>query len=532
MNLDWSPKLNTKIIILVTLLVVLILLVVGFVAINQIYRNEIEHIEQYTLDLAASIATRPGISRNIGMDEGREFIQSQVEDIRKESKANFIVVMDMEGIRYSHPIEARIGDPFVGGDERRVLAEGERYVSSAEGTLGQSRRAFVPIYREENGEEKQVGAVSVGRLETQTQEEIFESLLSLGAILFLGLVIGTSGAIYLGNNIKASLFGLEPDEIAKKLEERNAILNTLNDGIVAVDKDRTITSCNRAARDILALDNIEDGIRLDRVFDTDVGLSAALEEGNTNFNRERIINNTRLLVSTIPIRIEEEIIGAVACFSKKSKEKKLARKLAGTKKFIEALRSQNHEFNNKLHTIHGLIQLEEYEKVQEFITSASSTCSKITRFLLHNVREDEIAGLLLRKHSKAQELNIIFDINKNSSLSESLNTELKNSLLTIIGNLIENAFDSILKDEGQKGKIYLEIFDQQDEIKLRVKDNGVGISRENQDLIFFRGFSSKEDGEGIGLKLVKENVEIHSGSIEVSSIPEEGAEFIVKLPKK
>ncbi|GAA3321383.1 hypothetical protein GCM10020331_036980 [Ectobacillus funiculus] len=78
--------------------------------------------------------------------KGNGDIQGFTEEIRGLTNVQFIVVMDMNGIRKSHPDPAKIGKRFVGGDEYPAL-KGKEHVSISKGTLGISLRSFIPIFR-------------------------------------------------------------------------------------------------------------------------------------------------------------------------------------------------------------------------------------------------------------------------------------------------------------------------------------------------------------------------------------------------
>lgn len=85
-------------------------------------------------------------------------MQQYVETFMEQADVQFVVVIDMDGIRYAHPEREKVGKAFVGGDETEAL-NGNETVSTSVGTLGRSLRAFTPVYAE-TGE--QVGAVAVG----------------------------------------------------------------------------------------------------------------------------------------------------------------------------------------------------------------------------------------------------------------------------------------------------------------------------------------------------------------------------------
>jgi two-component system sensor histidine kinase FlrB len=66
---------------------------------------------------------------------------------------------------------------------------------------------------------------------------------------------------------------------------------------------------------------------------------------------------------------------------------------------------------------------------------------------------------------------------------------------------------------------------------LRVRDNGPGISRDDQERVFSPFYTSREKGTGLGLAITKKLVEAHGGSIELKSEPGAGADFLLTFPK-
>ena len=68
---------------------------------------------------------------------------------------------------------------------------------------------------------------------------------------------------------------------------------------------------------------------------------------------------------------------------------------------------------------------------------------------------------------------------------------------------------------------------------LTIDDNGIGIPENERTLVlerFQKGHSSSINGSGLGLALVKQQVEIHNGSLEITSNPSSGARFVISLP--
>lgn len=516
--------LNIKIMFLVILILNLVLVLVGVIIINYVNDLQIEEIQHNAMDIAQAVSKNQIIVNDLVLKKESEDIQFLAEEIREKTRANFIVVMGMDGIRYSHPEPEKIGKHFVGGDEIEVLNTGNSYISRAKGTLGTSIRAFTPVYRGE----QQVGAVSVGILLENVEERINSISKFIIIALLSGNILGIVGSILLARHVKKSIFGLEPEEIAKILQEKNVIIDSIKEGIIAIDNQKKITMANKQVKEVL---NYEEELIGKNIMDVieNSRLPKLLETGEPEFLYEQNINDTVILTNRIPIKVNGQVVGAVASFNKKTEVQKLAKELTGVKKFAEALRSQNHEFMNQLHTISGLIQLGEYDSALEIISQFTHEKQKITSFIMDRIRINEIAGLLLGKFDQAKELNINLKIDAESQLTNK-SLHLKERLITIIGNLIENAMDSLDLNKIKDKEIYLGIFEK-DKLEIIVKDNGPGIASEVQNKIFKRGFTTKgKKSHGIGLDLVKRNVEFLNGEIILDSELEKRTEFKIIIP--
>ena len=517
-------SLNLKIMFLVILILNLVLVLVGVIIINYVNELQVEEVQHNAMDIAQAVSKNKIIVDDLALKKESKAIQSLAEDIRKNTRANFIVVMDMGGFRYSHPDPEKIGKHFVGGDEIEVLETGESYTSRARGTLGTSIRAFIPIYKDG----KQVGAVSVGILLENVEERINSISRFIIIALLSGNILGIIGSILLARHVKKSIFGLEPEEIAKILQEKIVIIDSIKEGIIAINNEKKITMANKQVKEVLNYRGELIGKTITDVIENS-RLPKLLETGEPEILYEQNINDTVILTNRIPIIVNGQIVGAVASFNKKTEVQKLAKELTGVKKFAEALRSQNHEFMNQLHTISGLIQLEEYESALEIISQFTHEKQKITSFIMERIRINEIAGLLLGKFDQAKELNINLKIDSESQLTNK-SSHLKERLITIIGNLIENARDSLDLNNIKDKEIYLGIFEK-DKLEIIVRDNGPGIPGELQNKIFKRGFTTKgKDSQGIGLDLVKRNIDFLNGEINLNSQIGKGTEFKVIIP--
>jgi sensor histidine kinase regulating citrate/malate metabolism len=107
-----------------------------------------------------------------------------------------------------------------------------------------------------------------------------------------------------------------------------------------------------------------------------------------------------------------------------------------------------------------------------------------------------------------------------------------NALVVILGNLIDNAVEAVMKAPKDRRTIDFSIFDESDKILVSVKDTGCGIPPESLEAVFDRDFSTKGPGRGLGLSSVKSLVDAYEGEINVTSIPGQGTEFVVILTSR
>ncbi|NYC31977.1 cache domain-containing protein [Clostridium saccharobutylicum] len=165
-------KLREKIISFVIIILIISIGSITILSFKQMKTLLMEQIDRNMLNIANSFASTYEVkeylkgNRNIS----NELLNSEIEEVRLKNNVEFIVIMDMNGTRYSHPVKSNIGEKFEGGDEERVLKNGEQYISTAIGSLGVSVRAFTPIYDENN---KQIGAVAVGMLYNKFDNELY-----------------------------------------------------------------------------------------------------------------------------------------------------------------------------------------------------------------------------------------------------------------------------------------------------------------------------------------------------------------------
>lgn len=236
-----------------------------------------------------------------------------------------------------------------------------------------------------------------------------------------------------------------------------------------------------------------------------------------------------LIVTLSAIIIEIAISGF---FSRKIKKEFLAftEDFEGTKFLVDSMRANNHDFTNKLHVILGLIQIGQYDKAVSYIQNISIIQRETISKVMNSIENPSFAALIVGKIARSSECNVKFILNEGSCLKNEDISIPSEALVTITGNLIDNALDSMNKDTSKNEKeLSLGIYTRPGELLIIVKDTGTGIPDEIKEKIFENGFSTKGEGRGIGLYHVKQLVSSLGGTITVESQVGTGTCFMVNL---
>lgn len=476
------------------------------------------------IGVAQSVSTNPAIIAAFDDEDPSHVIQPITELISKSSGIAYAVVMNRDGIRYSHPDPSLIGK-HVSTDPAEVLS-GKTFIGTQTGTLGQSWRVKVPIF---SATHTVIGAVSVGVLEADLSREYMANGTWLFVTIGIAAIIGVIGAAGVTVVIRRRIFGLEPEQIAGLLEEREAILHGVREGVVAVDDHGRITLINDAAMGLLSLENEPKLVGTLAKATLDDALVRLLGSSDTELSL--VLSGERvLLVRRDVAKIGGREIGSILILRDNTELHALLRDLDGVQGMADGLRAQAHGFANKLHVISGLLELGRVDQAVTFISHERSNKTLAGTTGRTGIRELEVAALLLMKQERAEELGINITIEPGSTLpvlSSSPSAEiLRTDLVTIIGNLIDNAVEA----SSTAGRILVAINGQTsigdssgpDALCISVADSGEGIPLRLRERVFASGYSSKPalpgavfTGRGIGLTLVKRIATRHAGTVEI-----------------
>ena len=521
-------SLQTIMTLLVCGVVALSLLVTDVLISQRIADNTQKNLEAKATNIARIVAHSPLVIEALNGQRDETEIQPFANDIRQITSVEFIVVMDMNGVRKSHPNINKVGQPFVGGDEGAALA-GHEHVSIAKGTLGMSLRAFTPVFTSAG---KQVGVVAVGILLNDVKQAVAQSQLIIYIGIGFGLLVGVIGALFLARKIKKIMFGLEPKEIAKMLEERSAMLESVREGILAIDKDSYITLANAAALRLFNKAGILGDPVGKKVTDCvpNTRMQLVLETGSAELDRELDLFGITLITNVIPLCVNGKSVGAIATFRDKTEIKQMAEELTGVRLYAEALRAQTHEFMNKLHVILGMVHMEYYDQLSTYISRIAHQHQSEVGFISRHIKDPVLAGFILGKMSYAREVGAELVLFEECFLPEPTDPELIHEIVTVFGNLVDNALEAVIACELKRIDVNFSYED--DVLSLVVRDTGPGISDELKNQIFTKGYSTKGPNRGLGLYLVKHSLEKLNGRIEILSEEGQGTQFKVSLPYK
>ncbi|EFI70499.1 two-component sensor histidine kinase [Lysinibacillus fusiformis ZC1] len=520
---------NGKILLVTFLIIALSFLLGGIFLLGNLLSEQEKDFGQRAMLVARTVSNVPELSvhlENANIKESAKNINKIVDGIRVIHKAEYIVVMNMERIKLSHPVSKEIGKRSESQDLNAAFSE-HYYVSKARGESGVMIRAFVPII---NDKREQVGIVVVGYSLPDFMEMLQSYEREIMITIIISLIFSIFGAYTLGRHIKKQMFGLEPHEIAKMYVERTETFNAMHEGIIAVDKEMNITIFNEKAAEILGVTRkIEDCIG-QKIYDVlpDTRLPEIVETATPVYDQELYINHHSILSNRVPIIVNGELVGAVAMFKDLTAVKKLAEEVTGVKAFVQALRVQTHEHKNKIHTIAGLLQLGHTKQALEYVTVTTENEASLTKFLNERFHNENISGLLLSKVSYGKELGIEVEIDRKSHFKRFPPLLDHHDFVVLFGNLIENAFEALNVLSKEEKYVAISVDEHDGVLAIAVTDNGIGMTKEVQERMFENGFSSKaSENRGIGLHLVYEIVRKGNGDIEVTSEFMKGTSFLI-----
>lgn len=461
-------------------------------------------------------------------------LASYAEDERRNRDADAIFLTDPEGVVLSGSAGTTVGkridlEESTVQDRRAwtgdVEIDGDRYIA-----------AHVPVLTDSG---RLIGIVAVTEEYPSLAARARAVLPDLVSFLGLGLILGVAGSWLLSRLIRRRTRGLEPAEIAALADQREALLHSIREGVVAVSRDGTITVISDSARELLGLPAAREGERVDRL-DLDPTVRDALT-GTAEAHDDALVVGGRVLVlNRSRVEYAGRHVGTVTTLRDRTELLALESELTARQGVTDTLRAQTHEFQNQLHTISGLIQLEEYDEVTGFVSGLTRRRAAISDAVTARVADPAVAALAIAKVSLAAERGVDLRLDEGSALPR-LDAELSGDVGTVLGNLVDNAVDATVAAGGDRVDVRLTEDDGPDgrAVVVEVADSGAGVPDDAVEAIFRRGYTTKPAdavdsgaGRGVGLALVRVVSERRGGTVSVHNDQDDGrgAVFTVRLP--
>lgn len=513
------------------ILIVTLALFLGFAGSFINVQFEIERRDQNLQNVAETIAKSPLVveAEYSNMDFYpllKEYLDSLCDTLKD---IDVISVVTKESTRLYHSNEELIGTVYDGTIPDFKEKSRDYYTTTDNGPSGTQRRAYAAIYDEEGN---YAGFVMAITLMKNIKNETIQIILTFILITIIAILIELFVSAELSDKIKKSLLGYEPDVFTSMFRMRDNILESLDEGIVAVDKVGRVQFINKSAVEMLTTDGKEDSFIGKYVSNLSNTIPALNPLCASEISRSVSSAYDNILIDTIPIKENDSVTGTVGILHNRKEYTKLMEDLTGTRYLVDSMRANNHDFTNKLHVILGLIQMEMYDEATSYIQNITMVQRETISKVMNCINEPAIAALLIGKIARASELNVKFVLREGcyySSADISLPSEV---LVTVIGNLIENAFESMndMNYDGQK-ELLFGMYSKPGALLITADDTGSGISDSNIDRIFENGFSTKGSGRGTGLYQVKNLIEAAGGKINVESQEGIGTSFTISFKK-
>ena len=522
-----APSLARQLLVLQALVVAVIVLTATGIAYANALRTAQHDAEVQARSIFAALVHSPLVVDAVTGPRATEVLQPYVEAVRRDLGTSFITVLAPDRTRFTHPDPAQIGEPFI-GTIAPALA-GRTFTETYTGTLGPSVRATGPIVARDGSV---VGIVSAGITLEAIGADLARSLPAILATGLLTLVVGTAGSWLISRRLRRQTHGLGAPVLARMLDYYEAVLHAVREGLLVVDGDRRVQLVNDEARRLLSLDEDPAGLHVDELRLSE-DLTGTLRRQERTVDEVHVSGGRVLVVNQAPARTSGSSSGAVVTLRDHTELQALTGELNSVRAFAESLRAQAHEAGNRLHATVSLIELGRQQDAVQFATAELASAQLLTDRVVDAVEEPVLAALLLGKSATAHERGVRLEIDPGTAVTA---TGIPSGeLVTIVGNLLDNAIDAALAGEPPR-EVQFTAWVDGDHLEVRVEDSGPGVSEQQAPRVFERYWTTKDAadatstavGRGLGLALVAQSVRRNGGSISVRPGP--GAQFSVSLP--
>jgi two-component system CitB family sensor kinase len=440
-----------------------------------------------------------------------------------------VVSLDREVLGSTDP--SRVGDRADLGDSDAL--EGRGWTGDVEVDGERAIVHHAPIIAEDGS---LLGIVVAEETYPSLADQVATAAPDLALYLGLGALLGLGGTWVVARMVRRSTRGLGTTELANLADQREALLHAIREGVVAVGTDGRVTVMNDAARATLGVADVPDPVG--RPVD-DLGLDPHVVglltgEGADVQDAVALVGTRVVVFNRGRASTGGRGIGTVTTLRDRTELLSLQSQLSSNLSITDTLRAQTHEFDNRLHTISGLVQLGEYDEVAALVGTLTEHRAEVSERVSKRLHDPAVAALVIAKHAVAEERGVLLELDPGSRLP-ALEPPDVADLTTVLGNLVDNAVDAAAGATEPLVELWIRCDGEADHdtVHVRVRDNGPGVPDDLREAIFVRGFSTKPEvlgGRGIGLPLVRLICIQRGGTVTVDAADTGGAEFLVEFP--
>ncbi|MFI5529673.1 ATP-binding protein [Kitasatospora sp. NPDC051853] len=477
--------------------------------------------------VARSVADAPSVREAALTPAPSAVLQPYAERVRQDTGVDFVTVMAPDGIRWTHRDPEQIGKRFLGHTEQALA--GQVFSETYTGTLGPSVRVVVPV---QDGT-RVVGLVSAGITVQSISAQLRGPLMALGAVAAAAVLLGGL-ATYLANaRLRRHTHGMGAAELSHLYDYHQATLHSVREGLVLLDRHGRVVLCNDAARELLGLTGLLDGVAV-----RSLGLPPSLVRALTGSGSDPVRDEVHLTEERVVVVNTSAVgpgLGTVVTLRDHTELQSLSGELDSVRGFAEALGAQAHEAANRLHAVVSLIELGRHREAVEFATAELELAQQLTDRVVAAVGEPVLAALLLGKTAQAFERGVDLTLTEDSRIDDGVLPPglTPRDLVTVLGNLVDNAVDAAIENAAARApEVTVTARVDGPELLLRVADSGPGIDPAAAGEVFDRGWTTKASsgGRGLGLALVRQTARRNGGTVTVGGSPADGAVLTVRLP--
>lgn len=270
---------------------------IGFLLFALAQRSQLDDVyKQRAVSIARVAADDPQIRAAMatGTPPAKDsVVQTRAQNIAASSGASYVIVVDLHGVRHSHPHPALVGERI---SDPVVARDGRPHTRINVGATGRSANGIVPLYGPDH---RLLGEVSAGIAASQVTSALRQDLATFGAYVGIALGIGVAASFLLAARLKRSTFGLELEEIAGLLQDREAMLHGIREGVLGFDAQSRITVVNGEARRLLGLPDEVEG-RLVTELGLDPAVARKLAPGHVITDEVLTVGDRLLVVNSLP----------------------------------------------------------------------------------------------------------------------------------------------------------------------------------------------------------------------------------------